>query len=158
MAKARFIKDTVKDLELELAKQKAVQAQFPDAKVHYYAGFQSKQVNQNYTKFDFESRSYGLFVIPYCEVSFDFDGKTEIVKVYSAPKSNRLAYLQWNVDLRNYVIKFSRVAINLKNNKFKDDMLNACRAEIMGFIKKNPRYKLDDKHLEPRLKKLLVFT
>lgn len=158
MAKARFIKDTVKDLELELAKQKAVQLQFPDAKVHHYAGFQSKLVNQNYTKFDFEQRSYGLFVVPYCEVKFDFDGRTEIVRVYSAPKSNRLAYLQWNVDLRNYVIKFSRVAINFKNNKFKDEMLNACRAEIMSFIKKNSGYKLDNKHLEPRLRKLLVFT
>lgn len=158
MTRSRLIKDTIQDLEYELAKQKAVQLQFPEAKVHYYAGFQSKLVNQNYTKFEFERRTYGLFVLPYCEVNFTFKDKTEIVKVYSAPKANRLVYLQWNVDLRNYVMKFSRLAINLKNNKFKDDMLNSCRAEIMGFIKKNPSYKMDDKHLEPRLKKLLIFT
>jgi hypothetical protein len=29
---------------------------------------------------------------------------------------------------------------------------------MMGFIKDNPGYQMDDKHLEPRLKKLLVFT
>ncbi len=158
MARARLISDTIKELEYELAKQKAVQAVFPNAKVHYYAGFQSKLVNQNYTKFEFERRSYGLFVLPYCEVEFTFNDKTEKVKVYSQPKANRLVYLSWNVDIRNYVMKFSRIAINLKNNEFKNDMLNSCRAEIMSFIKNNPKYKMDDKHLEPRLKKLLVFT
>ena len=30
--------------------------------------------------------------------------------------------------------------------------------EMMSFIKNNPGHKMDDKHLEPRLKKLLVFT
>ena len=158
MSKARFIADTVKELEYDLAKQKAVQAEFPNAKVHYFAGFQSKLVNQNYTKFEFEKKYSGLFVLPYCEVKFTFDGKTEIVKVHSAPKANRLVYLQWSRELRDYIIKFSRVAFNLKNNQFKDDMLNSCRAEMMSFIKNNPGHKMDDKHLEPRLKKLLVFT
>lgn len=158
MARARLINDTVLDLEYQLAKHKAVQAEFPDAKVHWTAGFQSKLVNQSYVKFDFERRRRGLYVIPYCEVKFDFGGKTEIVKVYSRPKANRLLYLRWNRELKNYVIKFSRVAFNLKNNEFKDDMLNHCRAEIMLFIKNNPSYKMDDKHLEPRLKKLLIFT
>src|SRR5574338_368976 len=113
MARARLIGDTVRDIEYQLAKHKAVQAAFPDTKVHYSAGFQSKLVNQNYTKFDFERRRRGLYVIPYCEVQFEFDGKTEIVKVHSKPKANRLLYLQWNRDLRNYIIKFSRVAFNL---------------------------------------------
>ena len=158
MTRSRLIKDTIQELEYDLAKQKAVQTQFPDAKVHYYAGFQSKLVNRNYTKFEFERRAKGLFVVPYCEVNFTFNDRTEIVKVYSQPKANRLVYLSWNVDIRNYVMKFSRIAINLKNNEFKNDMLNSCRAEIMSFIKNNPRYKMDDKHLEPRLKKLLVFT
>jgi len=158
MSKARFIADTVKELEYDLAKQKAVQAEFPNAKVHYFAGFQSKLVNQNYTKFEFEKKYSGLFVLPYCEVKFTFDDKTEIVKVHSAPKANRLVYLQWSRELRDYIIKFSRVAFNLKNNQFKDDMLNSCRAEMMSFIKNNPGHKMDDKHLEPRLKKLLVFT
>lgn len=158
MAKARLIGDTVRDLEYQLAKQKAVQAEFPQAKVHHFAGFQSKIVNQNYTKFDFVQKYSSLYVLPYCEVQFEFDGKTEIVKVHSMPKANRLVYLQWNRDIRNYIMRFSRVAINLRNNQFKDDMLNRCRAEIMTFIKNNPGVTMDDKHLEPRLKKLLIFT
>ncbi len=158
MARARLISDTVRDLEYQLAKQKAIQAVFPDAKVHWMAGFQSKLVNQNYNKFEFERRRRGLYVVPYCEVSFVFDGKTEIVRVHSQPKASRLVYLRWNRELRANVMKFSRIAFNLKNNEFKDDMLNHCRAEIMLFIKNNPGIKMDDKHLEPRLKKLLIFT
>ena len=158
MSRARSVKDTVRDLELELAKQKAVLAEFPDAKVHYYAGFQSKDVNKKYTKFTFESNRHGVWVLPYCEVYFTFDGKTEVVKVHSMPKANRLAYVSWDLTQRSYIIKFSRVAINLKNNHFKDDMLNACRVEIMNFIKTNSKYKMDPKHLEPRLKNLLIFT
>jgi len=158
MSRARLITDTVNEMEFELAKQKAVQKEFPDAKVHYFAGFQSKNVNKNYTKFDFEKRSHGLWVVPYCEVKFEFAGNTEIIKVHSAPKANRLVYLSWNRELRAYVMRFSRLAINLKNNQFKEDMLNSCRAEMMTFIKNHPGHKMDDKHLEPRLKKLLIFT
>jgi hypothetical protein len=158
MARSKFINDTIRKLEYELAKRKAVQTAFPNAKVHELAGFQSKTVNRNYTKFEFERRHNGLYVLPYCEVLFTFEDKTEIVKVHSMPKANRLAYLQWNIDLRDRVLKFSRIAINFKNNAFREDMLNHCRAEIMSFIKLNPKAKMDDKHLEPRLKKLLVFT
>jgi|SRR5579885_832854 len=161
MSRARQITDTVKELEYTLAKQKAVQAEFPDAKVHYYLGFTSKSVNQNYTRFDFERRYHGLYVLPYCEVKFTWDGKEEIIKVHSAPRANRLVYLTWRrtpPPENKRIMKFARVAINMKNNAFKEDMLNACRAEIMSFIKDNPGYHIDDKHLEPRLKKLLIFT
>src|SRR5512135_3724533 len=118
MSRTKLIGDTVRDLEYQLAKHKAVQAVFPDAKVHHYAGFQSKLVNQNYSKFDFERRYRGLYVVPYCEIKFDFDGKTEIIKVHSKPKASRLVYLQWSRELKNYVMKFSRIAFNLKNNEF----------------------------------------
>lgn len=156
----RFIKDAVHELEYQLAKHKAVQAKFPQSKVNCLGEFQARIINREYTKFEFAVRDNGkgLYVLPYCEVSFTFEDKTEIIKVHSLPKANRLAYVQWNIDLRAHVIKFSRLAINLKNNNFKEDMLNHCRAEIMSFIKNNPGYKLDDRHLEPRLKKLLVFT
>ena len=156
----RFIKDTVQDLEYQLAKHKAVQDKFPQAKVNCLGEFQSRIVNQNYTKFEFEIRDKGkgLYVLPYCEVDFTYGDRTEIIKIHSMPKFNRLAYVQWSIDLRAHVISFSRLTINLKNNDFKEVMLNHCRAEIMSFIKNNPGYKLDDRHLEPRLKRLLVFT
>lgn len=158
MPVARPVTDCIRELEYQLAKQKAVQKEFPDAKWHWKAGFQSKLVNQKYTGFHFDRHGRGLYVVPYCEVSVTVNGSTEKIMVYGKPKYNRLVYLSWNVNLRNYVMKFSRLAINLKNNQFKDDMINSCRAEIMSFIKNNPSYKMDDKHLEPRLKKLLIFT
>lgn len=158
MSRARLIVNTVHELEFEVAKHKAVEKEFPDAKVHWYSGFNSKDVNQKYTKFDFDRRYYGLYVLPYCEVNFEFDNTTHMVKVHSAPKSNRLAYLSYSKEFKGQCIKFSRVSINMKSNAFKDDMLNACRAEIMKFIQDHPGYKMDQKHLEPRLKKLLAFV
>jgi len=158
MPLARPVTTCIQELEYQLVKQKAVQKEFPDAKWHWKIGFQSKLVNQKYTGFVFERRKHGLYVVPYCEVKVTHNDNTEILMVFGKPKYNRLVYLSWNVNLRNYVMKFSRLAINLKNNEFKNDMLNSCRAEIMSFIKNNPSYKMDDKHLEPRLKKLLIFT
>jgi hypothetical protein len=157
---ARVIGSTIQDLEYQLAKCKAVQAKFPLARVNCHSEYQSKEVNQNYTKFEFEVREKGkeLHVLPYCEVEFTYAGKTEIIRVHSMPKANRLVYIKWNIDLKSYVMNFSRLSINLKNNEFREDMLNSCRAQIMSFIKNNPGYKLNDRHLEPRLKKLLVFT
>lgn len=155
---ARSVNDCIQDLEYQLARQKAVHKEFPDAKFHWKTGFQSKSINQTYTGFAFERRKRGLYVLPYCEVLCVHNGNTEIIRVWSKPKYNRLVYLSWNVNIRNYVMKFARLTINLKNNQFKNDMANSCRAEIMSFIKNNPGYKMDDKHLEPRLKKLLIFT
>lgn len=171
----RTLIDSVNQLERELAIQRAVLTAFPDAKivrVYSYANrkslfgglveFHDKNVNKVYTKFDFERSPYGVYVVPYCEVSFEHLGTTEVVKVHSTPKKNRLVYLRYNYkgksDESRYTVKFSRIAINLKNNEFKEDMLNSCRAEIMTFVKNNGQYKMDDKHLEPRLKKLLIFT
>ena|SRR5271166_3972941 len=156
--RSRQVADTVKELEYELAKHQAVLQAFPNVKVYYLTGFQSSCVNQNYTNFEFDKRPYGVWVIPYCEVKLNFNGKTEIIKVHSCPKANRLVYLGWDRKTTESIIKFSRIAINFKNNQFKDDMLNACQAEIMSFIKIHPKYKMDDKHLQPRLKKLLAFV
>lgn len=148
---------TIDYLERELVKLKAVQEKFPDAKVTRYATFSSKNVNQNYTKFEFERRRYGTWVLPYCEVKYEYNGLPYTVRVHSAPKASRLAYLGWDPKEKKRVIKFSRLAINLKNNLFREDMLNDCRVEITTFIKDNPGHPLDNKHLEPRLKKLIVF-
>jgi hypothetical protein len=156
MGRSRSIDDFIKETEHRLTKYKAVQEKFPDAKCNYYSDFSSKTVNKEYTKWQFVSSYSGLHVMPYCEVIYNFDGQEEVIKVHSSPKASRLVYLQrWH---KPKTIKFSRLTINLKNNQFKDDMLNDCRAEIMKFISANPGYQLDKKHLEPRLQKLLAFT
>ena len=161
MAKSKPLEQTIKETQRSLAKYQAVLKEFPDAKIQDYywpPRFSSKSVNQNYTKLKFEKQYRRLVVMPYCEVEFEFEGKTETIIVNSAPKYSRLAYIPWARQNETKYIKFSRLSVNLKNNNFKDDMMNDCRVAIMNFIQDNPGHKLDDKHLEPRLKKLLLFT
>ncbi len=159
MPRGILLSDSVKDLEFELAKQKAVLKEFPNAKIHHSTGFQSKEVNQGYSGFDFiRRRGRGVWVVPYSEISFEYEGKTEKLKIHAMPRASRLVYIQWNRTQRNYVIKFSKFSVNIKHNEFREDLFNHCRAEVMSFIKENPGYKMDDKHLEDRLKKLLIFT
>ena len=158
------VENNIKHLENLLARNKLVLSEFPDAEV-YYDGFRSKLVNKNYNKFEFYKESYSVRVAPYCEIITSVNGKTEIIKIYSKPRSLRLVYKSWAPpvyrfinDKGTYIIKFSRLSINLKNNNFKDDMLNSCRIEILNFLKENPSLKIDQKYLEPRLKNLLAFT
>lgn len=160
MSRPRPILDSVKETEYTLAKYKAVQEAFPNARVNYYMEFSDKSVNQQYTRFTFEKRYNGLYVIPYSEVLLTHDGKEEIIKIHSLPRRNKLVHLTYYTDpiSKKRIMKFARMAINMKNNNFKEEMLNSCKAEIMNFIKDNPGYHLDTKHLEPRLKKLLLFT
>jgi len=158
MSKARSIDDHIKDTEYILAKYKAVKAKFPTARVNAYMEFSDKAVNKAYTELEFVTRHGGLFALPFCVVEFEHDGKAEKIKVYSSPRANRLVYTRYHYRDNKKVMKFSRLSINLKNNQFKNDMLNTCRAEIMKFIASHPGFELDEKHLEPRLKKLMIFT
>jgi len=154
MARGEAIADTVQKLRFDLTRHQAIQKDFPDARYHYYNGFSSKDVNQKYTNWYFDRRGYAVYIAPYCEVNFNFDGDDHMVKVHSSPMTSKLAYISWN---KHNTIRFSRLTINLKTHAFKEDMLNACQTEIMAFIKSKPGYKIDDKHLIPRLKKLIAF-
>lgn len=142
--------------ESTLAKQKAVLSAFPDATHHYYNGFQSKAVNKGYTKFEFDRNAWGVWVVPYCEVwvpKITDTAELDLVKVHSVPFKSRLVYKNGN----GKWIRFSRVAINWKTNEFKDTMMNACRVEIMSFVKNNPGLLMNKRNLEPRLEKMLSF-
>ncbi|CAB4196982.1 hypothetical protein UFOVP1290_502 [uncultured Caudovirales phage] len=168
MVKIRPLSDSIKDLECNLAKQKAVLDKFPDAICHPCDdtfSFSSKQVNQIYNKLEFHNykNSYWatLHVTPYFEFDFEYNGTIEKIKVSSKPKRSRLAYTIYRFDktskTREKFLAFSRLTFNMKNNSFKDDMLIECQQNIMKFITDNPKIKLDIKHLDKRLKKLLAF-
>ena len=158
------LSDETQSVELTLATYKAVLTKFPDASLskswgyHYelIPSFSSKAVNTQYNKLEFDVDSRRITAIPHYELKFTHNNAEHTVKVNSVPKSSRLVYIPW----RDKVIKFSRLSFNLKHNEFvfNDDMLNACRVQIMQFIQSHPGYKLDEKYLEPRLKKLLMFT
>lgn len=155
----RLVSDTIKNYEYNLAKLKVVQEAFPNARHHQDNTFSDKAVNQLYTHFKFETIYRTLYVVPYCEIPFQMGDQEETIKVYSSPKKNKLAKASWRVDpiSKKKTISFARLSVNMKNNKFKDDMLNACKTEIMAFIKSHPEYALDKKHLDSRLQKLLTF-
>ncbi len=164
MAKPKFLEkaleDTIKKNDYTIAKYKFILCHFPDAMINndWYPDFSSASVNAQYTKYEFEHAWRSVNVIPYCELDFIYEGQLEIIKIHSKPKRKRLAYKSFKRINDKPVIKFCRIALNLKNNNFKDDMLNDCRTEIMKFIQKHPNHHLDTKYLEPRLKKLLLFT
>lgn len=177
MARNTELKSIVEDAEYTAEKYKFVLSHFPDAKLQkHYPGyisknptFISKLVNQQYTHLTFDSNAYRVTVLPYVKLEFEYKDKKEEIIVHSSPKRNLLAKIsaQRNKVTKTYIkdngeyvkkIVFSRLSINLKNNKFDDKMMNECRAHILKFIQQNPGYKIDDKYLEPRLKKLLVFT
>lgn len=162
MSKSKDLTLVIKETEKTLAKYNAVLKAFPDAKFregYFPPRFSSKEVNQKYNKLTFSGDYRTLRVMPFCELAFEWEGKEETIIVNSSPKYSRLAYIPWRRQSGNQqVIRFSRLAINLKNNNFKDDMMNDCRVHIMKFIQDNPKCKLDEKYLEPRLKKLLIFS
>jgi hypothetical protein len=148
----------INDLEFKVAKLKAVQKEFPDAKINSYGQINCKTVNLKYTGLEFQADTWGLYVFPYCDVSFIFNGVTETTKVFSAPKRNKLVRNTWKKNAAGQrMMVFSRLAFNLKHNQFKEEMLAACQTEIMKFIANNPGFAIDDKHLDPRLKKLMSF-
>lgn len=155
------ISKAIEDAEKVLATLNFVKDKIPDAKFHqtnYYKGFSAKSVNANYTNFEFIKGFNALYVVPFIELDFEYNGNMEKIRINSSPRSNRLIYITYSREHKQRVINFSRLNLNLKNNNFKDDMLNACRIKILDFIKDHPEHKLNQKHLEPRLKKLLLFT
>jgi len=154
-----LIETMIQQAEYNLARLKAVQIEFPTAKYHGDGTFSDKKVNKLYTHFKFQKSYDTLLVIPYYQISFSFNNKEETITIYSQPRRNKLAKVSWYSDANNKrTMSFSRLSVNMKNNKFKEDMLNSCKAEIMNFIRLYPNCNLDTKHLEPRLQKLLAFT
>lgn len=168
----------IPDAEYVAEKYKFVLSHFPDCKLQrHFTGFISEKpifiskiVNQEYTHLIFESNKRRIVVMPHTKLHFEYNGKKEEIIIHSSPKRSILARVMHDKDKATKQVKkdvngkyirkisFARLSVNLKNNNFDDKMLNDCRAHILKFIQENPGYKIDDKHLEPRLKKLLVFT
>lgn len=160
MKNSKSIDNTISDMEKILAICKFVKEKIPDVKYHqsgYYKGFSSKSINSIYNKFYFIKNSEVLYVVPYLELDFVYNGIEEKIRINSSPRSSVLAKAYWSYTFEQNVIKFSRFKVNFKNNKFKDDMINECQSQIVKFIKDHKGYKLIDKNLDPKIKKLLLF-
>lgn len=159
------IESAISDIEYASAKYNFVLSNFPDCELQRYypdyiskkPHFISKSINQKYNRLKFNDNKFELSVIPYFETSFVYKDKCESITIYSDPKKFILAHITDAKDKMTKKISFTKLSAHLKNNDFNDKMLNSCGVNILNFIKKNSGYKIDDKHLEPRLKKLLVF-
>ena len=160
MRKQKTIDDTIEDLERNLAICKFVKEKYPDVKYHQngnYSGFSSKSVNPNYTNFEFLKTHESLFVVPYIELPFCYNGIIQNIRVNTSPRSFILAKSRYSFFHKQKVLKFSNFKLNFRRNKFKLDMVNACKIEIANFIKNNKEAKLIDKNLDSSIKKLLCF-
>lgn len=151
------VQQNITSIEKILAKNKLVLDKFPDALLSNSYGFVSPTVNSTYEKVDFLHQYSVLKMVPYSEIEFIYEGVSQIIRVGSNPRSIRIAYLGWDRIMGMTKIKFSRLQINLKNNKFSNDLLKLCSVEIIKFIKANPSKTIDTKYLEPRLKELISF-
>ena len=160
----------VSDYEYWLAKYKFIQEKYPGCNVHQFyhpITFSSKLVNPKYTKFNISKGYNTLFIEPYLEEEFEYNGNKEIIQVFSSPRRNRLAHITLPKSKSNpkrkdwgakRTIIFTKFKSNLGNRNMSDDCWNECRAAIMNFIKDNPNTILDSKHLDPSLKRLLIFN
>lgn len=173
----KLVGDKILDLELELAKNKVILKKFPDA---YYtndipagANYYSKQINKLYNKTVFDSSDYWLNLKLYYQLKFDYNEKEYTVDIQST--SNQSYTLlstesKWvnpngqdtkfvmKSDIKIMTIRFHDYLKDFKKHKVRDDVFNDCSLAILDFIKKHPKYKLNETNLEPRLKKLLVFN
>src|SRR5208282_4857253 len=144
----KLVKEKVSDLELELALKKAVFNKFPDATVTTRDEYYSKLVNRHYNKFTFETSSYGVSLKLRYELEVEHDKQTYIIDILgTANQSYRIVSLGSTDPKRPYTydcIRFADFIKEFKKHKVRDDILNECRIEILSFIKKNPKYKLDE--------------
>lgn len=153
---------TIAHLQLELAKQQEVLKYFPDATIHYYNGFQSKTVNKSFDLYSFQRDNWAVYFEPFKQIELDFNGTIHTIKISSQPKRSRICFkaYAWQTTKKDE-IRFSRVAINMKTHGFVNNneaLISDIRVEITKFIQQNPGMPINDKHLDPRLKKLLAFV
>lgn len=172
--KDKTVESFVSEYEYWLAKYKFIQDRYPGAIVHptyYPVTFSHKAVNPKYNKFSIGKGYNTLFIEPYLEEEFEYKGQKEKLRIYCKPRRNRLAHIVYpvveektkfgvkhKVRADKGIITFSKFKTNLAARNMNEQCWNECRAAIMKYIQDRPGYKLDDKHLDPSLKKLLVFN
>ncbi len=160
------INQRIENLNYGIAKCKFVKSVYPDVKVTIwknpygkdYFKFTSKTVNTNCSKHEVVNYYLELKLNLVSELEFNYNGESEVIKVFSDPEAFPLAKAgryRRNGVRESYIVfyKFDKKDIILT-----DEILNDCKIKIMKFIKDHPGYKLDTKYLNPRLKKLLIFS
>jgi len=151
-AKNIFIRSVYPDAKLVITKPSHYGRDLDETAYNYYT---SISVNKTYTKIQFKEKWRILYMRPYITIEFEFKGKKETIKIFSSPHRKKLAYTGW-LD-KNKTIMFSKLALNVKNDNFKESLLKDCASGIMNYINNHKDHKIDTANLNERLKNLLVF-
>lgn len=166
----RKIEEVIAEHEEVIARYRFLREKLPDIQINrtsWRVIYSSKSVNSSYTNFRPVTGHSCIYMEPYLEIGYPLpNGEEQIIPVYGSPRKIKLAYLAYPKDPItkgfNYkakrVIKFCRLRHNLKQHQIKDECFHECRAAIIKFIQKYPTLAMDDKWLDPSLKKLLAFT
>lgn len=154
------INDLLSKTQHDFEKYKFISENFPDADVFYqndktdnFYGFRSKLVNNICNNYDFESSYCDLHIVPFYEADFEYNNCIEKIKIYSKPRRIRLLYRADNGE-----IKFSKFRLSFSKNNINEQLLNDCALNILDFIKRHKHIKLNMDNIDPRIKKLLVFS
>lgn len=181
MLRSKKLNDLVQATERDLAKYKFVLSIFPDAeyskivkrRIGVVPLFKSKSVNKEYDRVEFENGWQTLYVTLIKVIKFIYDNKEEEILVTSSPKRMKLASIvrvykdgrkmapgRFARSYSDYkhVIKFSHLGAKTKQHNISEEVLNQCRIKIMEFVKANSGIEIDVKSLDPRLKKLVIFS
>jgi hypothetical protein len=156
----KLIKEKIKELEYSLAISKAITNIFPLAKYDSYGQFSAPEVNQCYNRTLFRSNDFNLSVILFYDFSFMYEGEIHKLTVRCASKqSYEIICCLWNRTTHAYDSLYFRDYIgSFKKYKVRDDILDETRLEIVKYVKKHHKLKINSSNLEPRLKKLLAFA
>ena len=159
-----LIKQTSSEIQqkqFELAKLKHLQAIYPDIK--YFRGiFSTKQVNENYDEVLIESTYSGLELKAYKKIEFKYGELITETKVFSSPYINKIAVISYEYDYVKHTskskIKFTRYCQTFKSKKFDSIVLKKVRESTIQFLDQHKNYIIDDTNLDPKLKKILLFS
>ena len=122
----------------------------------------SVKANQIHDKYEFETDYTGLYIIPYLESEFEYDGAKHTVKIFCKPRKHRLIYRMIKYSSpagpKETILSFTKINIKIKSANLKESFFKASKKEILKYIAAHPAAKLDKTHLDPQMERMLSFT
>lgn len=161
------VDDTLFNLELNTAKIKLVNQEYPGFKLKYDLrsgeyDFSSTKVKNSFNDLKINELSHFLSIQLSRKLDFVFRGKTETVIVNNSPLVYNLGtihYEDWNGSTyKNQSFVFYKNPFTCKDKLLKKQTNSAIDVAILNFIKNNPGVKLDKNELSDRVQKLLILT
>lgn len=165
MAKIIDCKETMDTMEYNLAKLKFVQEKYPNMKLQENGDnymFSDKTVGAAFTKTAIEHVYHDeLRLRVYDEMEFRHNGKGERITIDAIPRTCKIAYVHRDWQTKKSTIRFARPLFKIKGKNASDLgkalYKDVCIA-ILEFIKNRPGIEINKDGLDPRLKKLIIFS